>query len=297
MGSAGAKRCKTRYDPNLKSTPKARGFPYAESRSTNHTRDFRENTADMGTILITGASSGLGRAMAQHFAGPGTKLILLARRVGLMKEISEIVGKKGSPSILYEADVRNREQMDRIAMEIAERMGVPDLIVANAGIRGEPHGNDRENMRSLFETNVMGVMNTVIPFLPALKQIRKGQIAIVGSLAGYRGLPDAGGYCASKAALRAWTDSLRFEMEPYKVPISMINPGFVQTDMTRANPYPMPFILSAEEAAKRIIRGLYKKKALIEFPAPLVLFIRLLALLPPQAGDRLFRVLLSGKQP
>jgi short-subunit dehydrogenase len=243
----------------------------------------------MRVILITGTSSGLGRALALEYAAPGTTLILIARRLDRIVEISGSVEEKGGISVLYEADVRNREQMEKISGEILSGIGVPDIIVANAGIRGGRHGNDRETMEALFDTNVMGVMNTVLPFLPSLRESRKGQIAILGSLAGYRGLPDAGAYCASKAALRAWTDSLRFEAEPCNVLVSLINPGFVRTEMTRTNPYPMPFILTAEEAANRIRRGLERKKALIEFPFPLVLAVRLLALLPPRSSDRIFR--------
>lgn len=243
----------------------------------------------MRVILITGASSGLGRALALEYAGPGTTLILIARRIERIIEVSGSVEKKGGVPFLYEADVRNREQMERISGEILSGIGIPDLIVANAGIRGGKHGNDRENMEALFDTNVIGVMNTVLPFLSSLRKARKGGIAVIGSLAGYRGLPDAGAYCASKAALHAWTDSLRFEMEPFNVPVSLINPGFVRTEMTRSNPYPMPFILTAEEAAHRIRRGLERKKALIEFPFPLVLAVRLLALIPPRSSDRLLR--------
>ncbi len=166
----------------------------------------------------------------------------------------------------------------------------PDLLIANAGIRGEGDGNGREAMEEILLTNVLGVLNTVLPFLPAMRAARKGQIAVVGSLAGYRGLPGAGAYCASKAALMAWTDSLRFSLAPDGIALSLVNPGFVTTEMTRRNPYPMPFVISADEAAARILRGLERKAPRIEFPGPMVMLVRLLAILPPSLSDRLLRM-------
>jgi short-subunit dehydrogenase len=249
----------------------------------------------MPAILITGASSGLGEALARAYAGPGTTLYLLARRAERLVKLSDDLRKKGATPVGYEADVRDRNRMQEIARDILGKNGLPDLIVANAGIRGPERGNGSLAMEAILETNVLGVLYTVEPFLPDLRKARKGQIAVVGSLAGYRGLPEAGAYCASKAALAAWTGSLRYEMEGSGVSVSLINPGFVQTEMTRHNPYPMPFLLSAPEAARKIRKGLERKKALIEPPFPLAILVRLLALLPPRAGDRLFGLISSGK--
>lgn len=248
----------------------------------------------MPAILITGASSGLGEALARLYAEPGTTLYLLARRAERLVKISDDLLEQGALPVRYEADVRDRSRMQEVASDILEKNGLPDLIVANAGIRGPESGNGSLAMESILETNVLGVLYTVEPFLPEFRKARKGQIAIVGSLAGYRGLPAAGAYCASKAALAAWTGSLRYEMERSGVSVSLINPGFVQTEMTRNNPYPMPFLLSSKDAARKIRRGLERKKALIEPPFPLAVLVRLLALLPPRAGDRLFGLFSSG---
>jgi short-subunit dehydrogenase len=248
----------------------------------------------MSGILVTGASSGLGWALAQLYAEPGATLHLVARRSDRLRTLAPLLVERGARPVLHEADVRDRARMEELAQEIMASGGPPALIVANAGIRGEEEGNDHKTMETVFSTNVMGVLNTILPFLPALKKEGRGRIAVVGSLAGYRGLPKAGAYCASKSALSAWTDAIRYEAEPFGVTVSLINPGYVVTEMTRRNPYPMPFILTAPEAARRIRAGLDRGRARIEFPLPLVLLVRTLALLPPRLGDRLLR-LASGR--
>ena len=186
--------------------------------------------------------------------------------------------------------------MDKVAGSVLAEGGAPDLVIANAGTRGEGDGNGREAMEEILSTNVLGVLHSVLPFVPAMRQARKGRIVVMGSLAGYRGLPGAGAYCASKSALMAWTDSLRILLEPDGVGLSLVNPGYVTTEMTRRNSYPMPFVISAEEAAERIVRGIEKRSSRIEFPLPMVLVVRLLSLLPRRTGDWLIRKI-SKKSP
>ena len=248
----------------------------------------------MSTILVTGASSGLGWALARLYAEPGVTLHLVARRSDRLKTLAPILVERGANPVLHEADVRDRSRMEALSREVLESSGPPDLILANAGVRGEEEGNDLRAMEAVLATNVLGVLNTVLPFLPSLKKEGRGRIAVVGSLAGYRGLPKAGAYCASKAALSAWTDAIRYEAEPFGVTVSLVNPGYVATEMTRRNSYPMPFLLKAPDAALRIRSGIDRGRARIEFPLPLVLLVRTLALLPPRLGDRLLR-LLSAK--
>ncbi len=244
----------------------------------------------MSVLLITGASSGLGWALANIYAEPGVTLHLVARRSDRLRSLAPLLADRGARPVLHETDVRDQTQMEELATGILESSGIPSLIIANAGVRGEEEGNDSKTMKLVFDTNVLGVLNTVLPFLPSMKTQGGGQIAVVGSLAGYRGLPKAGAYCASKAALAAWTDALRYEAETSGVTVTLINPGFVVTEMTRKNPYPMPFLLTAPEAARKIRAGLGKGRARIEFPLPLVLLVRILALLPPRLGDRLLRL-------
>ena len=248
----------------------------------------------MSCVLVTGASSGLGWALAHLYAEQGVTLHLVARRSDRLRRLAPLLLERGARPVLHEADVRDRARMEALAREVLDSSGPPALILANAGVRGEEEGNDLRTMETVFSTNVMGVLNTILPFLPVLKREGRGRIAVVGSLAGYRGLPKAGAYCASKAALSAWTDAIRYEAEPFGVTVSLINPGYIVTEMTRRNPYPMPFILTAPEAARRIRTGIEKGRARIEFPLPLALLVRTLALLPPRLGDRLLR-LSSGK--
>lgn len=244
----------------------------------------------MPIIVITGASSGIGEALALRLAAPGTTLHLVARRRERLEALEERLRPKGATTRLHVADVRDPGALEKVAQTVLDEGPPPDLLIANAGIRGEGDGNGREAMEEILLTNVLGVLNTVLPFLPAMRAARKGQIAVVGSLAGYRGLPEAGAYCASKAALMAWTDSIRLSLAPDGIALSLVNPGFVTTEMTRRNPYPMPFVISADEAAARILRGIERKAPRIEFPGPMVMMVRLLSILPPSLSDRLLRL-------
>ncbi len=249
----------------------------------------------MPIIVITGASSGIGEALALRLAAPGTTLHLVARRRERLEALGERLRAKGASPGLHAADVRDPGAMERVAKAVLEAGPPPDLLVANAGIRGEGDGNGREAMEEILSTNVLGVLNAVLPFLPAMRAARKGQVAVVGSLAGYRGLPGGGAYCASKAALMAWTDSLRLSLAPDGIALSLVNPGFVTTEMTRRNPYPMPFVMSAEKAADKILRGIEKKAPRVEFPGPMVMMVRLLSILPPSLSDRLLQ--LASREP
>ena len=249
----------------------------------------------VSVFVITGASSGLGEALALNLASPENTLHLVARRQERLESLAQRLSERGGIVRVYVLDVRDAETMENFALAILEKDGPPDFLVANAGIRGEGDGNGREAMEEILNTNVLGVLNTVHPFLPAMRRARKGQIAVVGSLAGYRGLLGGGGYCASKAALMAWTDSLRMELSCDGMTVSLVNPGYVTTEMTRGNSRPMPFVLSADEAARRILRGLEKRSPRIEFPLSIVLIVRILAILPCTLGDRLIKALSRDK--
>ena len=244
----------------------------------------------MAVIVITGASSGLGEALALRLSQPASTMHLVARRGERLEALSPRIRERGATPRLHMADVRNREAMQEVADRVLEEGGPPDLLIANAGIRGEGDGDSAMALEEILATNVLGVAHSLAPFLPSMRQARRGQIVVVGSLAGYRGLPGAGAYCASKAALMAWTDSLRLSLAPDGVAVSLVNPGFVTTEMTRRNPYPMPFVMSAEKAAERILRGIEKKRPRIEFPIAMVATVRLLAILPPSLSDRLLRL-------
>ena len=237
------------------------------------------------SLFITGASSGLGKALTLAYAAPGVRMGLVARRGPLLNDVGSQAEKAGARVALYEGDVTDQSKMDGIARDFLEHFSAPDLIFANAGQGG---GSGHAIERSLMDVNYFGVQNTILPFLPALQEKGKGQIAVISSLAAYRGLPGSGGYCASKAALNAYSDSLRQILFPFGITVTIVNPGYIRTEMTQYNP-PMPFCWSAEKAATTIRRRLRHRPARIEFPFPMVLSVRLLALLPPRWGDNLIR--------
>ena len=237
-------------------------------------------------IVITGASSGLGAALARQYAQKGVRVGLIARRGALLKDLANALALTGAHVWIGVADVTDRESIARILL--AEDSHNPiDLIIANAGISGGTFGagESEEQARAIFATNYDGAMNTVMPLLPKMKERKRGQIALMASLAGFRGFPSAPAYCASKAALRVWGEGLRGEMIPHGVQVNVICPGYVDTAMTRANQFPMPFLMNAKRAAKIMVRGLKANRARIAYPFPTAFAAWLLAVLPPGWTD------------
>lgn len=236
----------------------------------------------MKNILITGASSGLGAALALEYAAPEIALFLSGRNAERLAAVAHAARAKGALVLTQALDVRDREAM-KSWIENVEQQAPLDLVIANAGISaGTGKGNEREEQASaIFETNVSGVMNTIFPILPHMKERHSGQIAIMASLAGFVGFPGAPAYCASKAAVRVYGESLRGELAAQGVKVNVICPGFVKTPMTDVNGFPMPFLMSAEKAAYIIRRGLEQNKPRIAFPWPMATIVGLLAMLPP----------------
>ena len=242
------------------------------------------------SILITGASSGLGAELAKAYAAPGVQLHLGARRAELLAKIATDCRSKGADVSVVAIDVTARDKMvDWIAN--AHRTRPLDLVIANAGISGGTHGGieSDEQVRAIFSVNVDGVFNTVLPAIPLLTAQRHGQIAIMASLAGHRGFPGAPAYCGSKAAVKVWGEGLRGDLKAHKVGVSVVLPGFVVTPMTDANDFKMPFLMPAERAAGIIQSGLARNKARIAFPWPTAFVAWLLGTLPPAWTDPLLR--------
>lgn len=242
------------------------------------------------SILITGASSGLGAALAMGYARAGVHLHLGARRAELLAKIATDCRSKGADVSVTAIDVTARDRMvDWI--ESAHRTRPLDLIIANAGISGGTHGGieSDDQVRAIFSVNVDGVFNTVLPAIPLLTAQGRGQIAIMASLAGHRGFPGAPAYCGSKAAVKVWGEGLRGDLKAHKVGVSVLLPGFVATPMTDANDFKMPFLMSAERAAGIIQSGLARNKARIAFPWPTAFVAWLLGALPPAWTDPLLR--------
>jgi short-subunit dehydrogenase len=233
-------------------------------------------------ILITGASSGIGAALALTYAGQeGVRLSLQGRNAERLEAIASQARHRGAEVSTYLGDVTDAEKM---AVWIAERDKTAeiDLVIANAGISGgTSEAQDlADQTKAIFTVNVTGVFNTIHPALPLMVRRRRGQVAIVASLAGFRGFAGSAAYGASKAAVRLYGESLRADMAQQGVEINVVCPGFIKTPMTDVNRFSMPFLMSPERAARIIRKGLASNRARIAFPWQMYTMIRILAALP-----------------
>jgi len=244
------------------------------------------------SILITGASSGLGAALALEYAAPGVTLFLGGRDAGRLDSVAGPCRDKGAEVHAEVVDVADREAA-RAWIEAADDRRPLDLVVANAGISAGTSGiagaEPEDQVRQVFDTNVGGVLNTILPIIPRMTDRGAGQLALVASLAGYRGVPGAPAYCGSKAAVKVFGEGLAGALHGQGVGVSVICPGYVRTAMTAVNKFPMPFLMDADRAARIIRRGLAKRKPRIAFPWPMATTVWLLQALPPGLIEPLLR--------
>lgn len=235
-------------------------------------------------IVITGATAGIGRELARQYAAPGVTLGLTGRRQERLAEVAEACRALGATVHTYPVDVVDRAGMTDMARDFLAQAGGVDLVIANAGVGGPDTRSLREGdpgpMASLFETNVVGVVNTLVPFVPAMKAQGRGHLAAIASVAGFRALPKSAAYSASKAAVRMLMDGLGMDLRPHGIVCTSVNPGFVESELTAKNDFPMPFMLSTEAACRRIRRALARKKRVYTFPWPMAIAARLLPLVP-----------------
>ena len=208
-------------------------------------------------ILITGASSGLGAALAISMAAPGIRLSLTGRDNNRLSGIAATCSTLGAQTVTSVFDVTDADAA-KSCVDTADDAFPLDLVIANAGISaGTGRGGETAiQARAIFAVNVNGVANTILPTISKMRPRGHGQIAIMSSLAGFIGFPGAPAYCASKAAVRVWGESLRGELAGTDIGVSVICPGFVRTPMTDRNPFPMPFLIEPEKAARIIVSGL-----------------------------------------
>ena len=244
-------------------------------------------------ILITGASSGIGAALARLYAAPGMRLALHGRNSERLTDVARYCEQHGAKVAMSAGDVTNAAEMAAWIAACHQTQPI-DLLVANAGISAGTGGGREtiEQSRAILAVNLDGVLNTVRPAIDLMRGRRRGQIAIMSSLAGFRGLPGAPSYAASKAAVRVYGEALRAELAPNNVEVNVICPGFVRTPMTAVNRFTMPMIMDVERAALIIRDGLAQNRARIAFPWPMYFLVRLFAALP----DRLV-TFLAGKLP
>ena len=230
-------------------------------------------------VFLTGASSGIGEALARHYAAGGATLGLVARRAQLLASLE--AGIPGCETFV--ADVRDAAAMRSAAAAFIERHGVPDLVIANAGVS---YGNDTavagdvEVFREILEINVLGLVNTFHPFIGPMRARGSGHLVGIASVAGVRGLPGATAYSASKAAAVRYLEGLRVELRGSGIDVTTLSPGYIATPMTARNPYRMPFILTAEDAARRFARAIARRSRHAVIPWQMAIVSRLLAALP-----------------
>ena len=241
------------------------------------------------SILITGASSGLGAALAEVYAGPGVALFLGGRNPERLETVAGVCRARGAEVRTAIVDVTARAATE--AWVLASEAERPlTLVIANAGISGGTGnrlGETAEQTRTIFSANLDGAMNTVLPIIPPMQERKSGQIALMASLAGFRGMPGAPAYCASKAAVRVWGEGMRGYLARDGVGVTVICPGFVETAMTANNRFPMPFLMGAAQAAAIMKKGIDANKSRVAYPWQTSAITWLLAALPPSWTDGL----------
>lgn len=241
-------------------------------------------------VFITGASSGIGQALALRYHRAGYRLALAARRVSEAKSWASACGISADSYHIYSADVAQTDSIVAAGRECIARQGVPDIVIANAGISVGMDTSVRDDldvMARTFATNNTGLAATFHPFVDAMAQRKSGTLVGIGSVAGIRGLPGHGAYCASKAAVISYCESLRGEMRPYGVRVVTISPGYIDTPLTRQNRYSMPFLMQADDFADRAFHTIAAGSSYRVIPWQMGVVAKLLRVLPNALFDRL----------
>ncbi len=239
-------------------------------------------------IIISGASSGLGLALALHYLERGATVAAFARRGDILQTLAT---KFPGQVFYYALDVRDGQALQNAANDFIARAGAPDIVIANAGVSIgtlTEFAEDIDTFQQVMDINVVGMVKTFQPFVAAMRAAQSGTLVGIASVAGFRGLPGASAYCASKAAAIAYLESLRVELRGSNVKVVTICPGYIATPMTTHNPYPMPFILDADEAAKRMVRAIERQVIFTVIPWQMDLVGHVLKYLPNFIYDRLF---------
>ena len=233
-------------------------------------------------ILITGASSGIGRELAVHLSKENCLLALLARRLDLLNDLAEQIKINNSRIEILKCDVTNTDDVSSAVNEIKNKLGRIDIAILNAGVghRAGPKEYNSSSSKNVFDTNILGITHFIENILPDFIERRDGMIVGVSSLSDSRGWPGNGFYSASKIAVTRLLESLRIDVKQFNIKVITVKPGFVKTPMTDKNDFYMPFLMSTEKAAKKIINGIRKEKRIIQFPLPTVLGSKIVGILP-----------------
>jgi hypothetical protein len=249
-------------------------------------------------LFITGASSGIGQALALEWARRGGRLALVARRDEELRAWAALQQLAPDRCAVFAADVRDVASIVAAGRACIETIGLPDVVIANAGIsvgidlsHPEAHAEDLEVLRATLETNLLGLAATFQPFVAPMRKARRGTLAGIASVAGIRGLPGHAAYCSSKSGVIALCESLRGECRPYGVRVVTIVPGYIDTPLTRDNRYKMPFLMPAERFAAQALDTIAAGRSYRVIPWQMGVVAKLLRMLPNALYDRL----LSGR--
>lgn len=241
--------------------------------------------------MITGASSGIGRGLAGELARRGARVGLVARRADVIDEVVREIEAVGSKALALPADVQSEGSMRAAADKLRAEFGAIDVMIANAGIgpTRDAANFSAAEVADVFNVNVIGASNSVAAVIPEMVERGSGQLVVISSLAAYRGLPRSAAYCASKAAVSAFFESLRLDLEPRGIAVTIIHPGFIKTPLTTGRDAKMPFLMELDDAVKKMVRAIEQKRKRFSFPWQLATIVRAGMVMPIWMYDQISR--------
>ncbi len=242
-------------------------------------------------VLITGASSGIGRGLAVALGARGAKLGLVARRAETLDEVVGEIKSAGSNAVGLPADVQEASSIVAAAGQLRAAFGPIDVLIANAGISTTRDAAkfSAEEVANVINVNVIGASNSVAAVVPEMVARGQGQLVAISSLAAYRGLPRSAAYCASKAAVSAFFESLRLDLEPRGIAVTIIHPGFIKTQLTAGRAAQLPFLMELDDAVNKMVRAIEKRRKRYSFPWQLATIVRAGMIMPIWMYDRISR--------
>jgi short-subunit dehydrogenase len=242
------------------------------------------------TVLLTGASSGIGEGIALALAKKGATLGLLARREDLLTDLAKRCEAAGGHARVFVADVTDADAVRSAANSLREEFGFIDVMIANAGVSGKDEAvrtHVPAAVANVFNINLMGAINAVHAVLPEMLERGQGQLVAVSSLAGIRGLPKSAAYSASKAAMTTYFESIRLDVQNSGIDVTIIQPGFIKTPLTAGRHHKMPFLMELDDAIPLFVRAIEKKKKFAAFPWQLASIVKLGKIFPASIYDRI----------
>lgn len=243
------------------------------------------------SVIITGASTGIGEELAKNYAKKGWKVGLISRRINRLNEVRLWLEETYNADVLVaQCDVSNKDDITNTIQTMIAAFGNIDCVIANAGVSYSSPGTDpcADSFEKTININVLGAGYTAYAAIPTMIKQQSGQLVVISSLAGYRGLPESGVYCASKSAVNTLFESLRLDLKKHKINVTIIRPGFIKSNITDRNEFYMPQFQPLEKGARKIFNAIQKKKAIYSFPKPLSFLTQTLYFWPVQLYDLVF---------